>query len=106
MKNLDANLRDIQKLEKEISAIEKKITVDLSPIVDMIFNTTEVFGELFKQDEKAEYAVLKTMTKDQKEEMIRMFEEQYIPMLTQFNKSEKLVEVKDYIEILKKNLAS
>ena len=72
----------------------------------MIFNTTEVFGELFKQDEKAEYAVLKTMTKDQKEEMIRMFEEQYIPMLTQFNKSEKLVEVKDYIEILKKNLAS
>jgi hypothetical protein len=106
MKNLDANLRDIQKLEKEISAIEKKITVDLSPIVDMIFNTTEVFGELFKQDEKAEYAVLKTMTKDQKEEMIRMFEEQYIPMLTQFNKSEKLVEVKDYIEILKENLAS
>jgi hypothetical protein len=106
MKNLDANLRDIQKLEKEISAIEKKITVDLSPIVDMIFNTTEVFGELFKQDEKAEYAVLKTMTNDQKEEMIRMFEEQYIPMLTQFNKSEKLVEVKDYIEILKENLAS
>ena len=105
MKNLDANLRDIQKLEKEISAIEKKITVDLSPIVDMIFNTTEVFGELFKQDEKAEYAVLKTMTKDQKEEMIRMFEEQYIPMLIQFNKSEKLVEVKDYIEILKENLA-
>ena len=46
------------------------------------------------------------MTKDQKEEMIRMFEEQYIPMLTQFNKSEKLVEVKDYIEILKENLAS
>ena len=40
MKNLDTNLRDIQKLEKEISAIEKKITVDLSPIVDMIFNTT------------------------------------------------------------------
>jgi hypothetical protein len=106
MKNLDANLRDIQKLEKEISAIEKKITIDLSPIVDMIFNTTEVFGELFKQDEKAEYAVLKTMTKDQKEEMIRMFEEQYIPMLTQFNKSEKLVEVKGYIEILKENLAS
>jgi len=106
MKNLDANLRDIQKLEKEISAIEKKITVDLSPIVDMIFNTTEVFGELFKQDEKAEYAVLKTMTKEQKEEMIRMFEEQYIPMLAQFNKSEKLVEVKDYIEILKENLAS
>jgi hypothetical protein len=106
MKNLDANLRDIQKLEKEISAIEKKITVDLSPIVDMIFNTTEVFGELFKQDEKAEYAVLKTMTKDQKEEMIRMFEEQYIPMLAQFNKSEKLVEVKGYIEILKENLAS
>jgi hypothetical protein len=105
MKNLDANLRDIQKLEKEISAIEKKITVDLSPIVDMIFNTTEVFGELFKQDEKAEYAVLKTMTKDQKEEMIRMFEEQYIPMLAQFNKSEKLVEVKGYIEILKENLA-
>jgi hypothetical protein len=106
MKNLDANLRDIQKLEKEISAIEKKITVDLSPIVDMIFNTTEVFGELFKQDEKAEYAVLKTMTKEQKEEMIRMFEEQYIPMLAQFNKSEKLVEVKGYIEILKENLAS
>lgn len=106
MKSLDANLRDIQKLEKEISAIEKKITVDLSPIVDMIFNTTEVFGELFKQDEQAEYAVLKTMTKDQKEEMIRMFEEQYIPMLTQFNKSEKLVEVKGYIEILKENLAS
>ena len=105
MKNLDANLRDIQKLEKEISAIEKKITVDLSPIVDMIFNTTEVFGELFKQDEQAEYAVLKTMTKDQKEEMIRMFEEQYIPMLAQFNKSEKLVEVKGYIEILKENLA-
>ena len=106
MKNLDANLRDIQKLEKEISTIEKKITVDLSPIVDMIFNTTEVFGELFKQDEKAEYAVLKTMTKEQKEEMIRMFEEQYIPMLAQFNKSEKLVEVKGYIEILKENLAS
>jgi hypothetical protein len=106
MKNLDANLRDIQKLEKEISAIEKKITVDLSPIVDMIFNTTEVFGELFKQDEKAEYAVLKTMTKEQKEEMICMFEEQYIPMLAQFNKSEKLVEVKGYIEILKENLAS
>ena len=103
MKSLDANLRDIQKLEKEISAIEKKITVDLSPIVDMIFNTTEVFGELFKQ---AEYAVLKTMTKDQKEEMIRMFEEQYIPMLTQFNKPEKLVEVKGYIDILKENLAS
>jgi hypothetical protein len=104
MKNLANSLHELKKIQREVDKLGGLMNFDLSPLIDMLMETTNVFGDLFKQDEEAQHAVLKTMTREQKQGMIDMFEQQYLPILVQYNKTEKIAEIQKYIKIVKENL--